>query len=252
MSSNELGTPASQIQQVISEVQKPTEFPLEVKLETGQIYRGQTPQDVLDQIVNAQTEATRTIRAREAEMAGLRQELESVKQQIPKPPANASDAEKQQYYQTWAQDPKQALMMQLGEMIGVKPERVVEVLKRSVEGSTVNSAADEFLGRCPDFPRTNEAGQLMHAAIKSRFGEGPDATTADNLELVYHDLVRNGRIAPGMAPIQSTSQPYQPIPNIRGNSAPPNPVNDIMAQAQTMKLDDLKVVLERLKAQGLQ
>ncbi|WP_159216171.1 hypothetical protein, partial [Klebsiella pneumoniae] len=75
-------------------------FPLEVAIPgTPQVFRGKTPQDVLNQLVTAQTNATQAIHQARQEAQQARAEAEALRGQIPPPPPpDASDAEKQAYY----------------------------------------------------------------------------------------------------------------------------------------------------------
>lgn len=236
-----------QIQQAINATTQGV--PLEVRLETGQVYRGATPQDVLNQLVAAQTEASRTITSERAERARIEHELATVKAQIPAPPVDASDAEKQAYYQKWAQNPDEALQEQFGKMLGIPASKVTEVLKRAVNTTVVNSAADEFMARYPNFPPA--ASQLMNQRLKERFGESMDATTADNLELVYGELVRTGRITPEPLSATGVSHPYTAVANLRGQQAPPNPMNQVLSDFASLPLDKMREALERMQAQGI-
>lgn len=250
MSTNQ--PPEQQIQQAINQVQQPNNgFPLEVAIPgTPQVFKGTTPQEVLDQLVRAQAEATATIRQAREEAATYKTQVEELKTKIPPPPVDATEAERQKYYQTWSQDPDEAMRLSLAKVIGVSPDKVADVLKRAIEGGVVNTAADEFLARCPDFPQTPQNAALIKQTLAERYGTSMEAATADNLELVYHQLRREGKIVPNNLPIQSNVQPNMVIPNIRGGSAPQNPVNDILMQAHAMPIDKLKEVIDRLSVQA--
>jgi hypothetical protein len=257
MSSNQPpGTPdpiAAVINQVQTESKVPANapIPLEVNLSTGQVYKADNPQDLLNKLAYAQEEATRTIRSREAENAELRTENANLKSKVtpPAPPDAAATAKANEYYQTWAANPAKATEMALAESLGVSPDKVVGLLKTAIEGQAVSSASTEFLSRCPDFPETPQNAQLIRNALVGRFGTGPGAMSADNLELVYHGLVRDGKITPNAMQPTGFTQQNHPVPNIRGGSAPPDPVNEVMAQAHTMSLEDLKKVIDRASAQ---
>ena len=246
---NPPGTPvADPIQQAIDQIAKPA-APIEINLSTGQVYKGATHEDVLRTLASAQEEATRTIRAREAENAELRNRMAAVEAQIPKPQPDTSAVKDAAYYETWAKDPAEATRMQLAEMLGIPKENVVDVLKAVVENGVVTKAADEFIMRNPDFPQSPASAALMKETLKQRFGQTINNTTADNLELVYGQLKREGKLQPVYPQTQSIASPNQVMPNLRGGGAPPNPVNDVMAQAQSMPLDKLKEVIDRLNAQ---
>lgn len=246
--------PEQQIQQAIEQVKTEQQLnknggmPLEVTLETGEKYVGTTPQELLDKLVQGKTEASKAIKAERDRNAELQAQISMLQQQIPQ--ASPSDADKQRKiqdrYKTWSENPTEATKQDLADLLGVPVERVVDVMREAIGSSVVNKAADEFLARCPDFPQTPQTASLMRDELSRRYGTTPDAASADNLELVYHQLVREGRIQPqAMAP-SALMNANTPIPNLRGGSAPPNPVNDLIAQARTMPLEQLKQVLDRL------
>lgn len=238
-----------QIQQALNDVTtKKNEFPLEVTIPGPhpQVFKGTTPQEVLDKLIAAQSQATQTIQETRAQAEQFKTELEQLKAKIPPPPVNANEEQKKRYYETWGQDPKQALMLQLSELLNVAPEQVPSVMRRAVENGVVGSAAEEFLSRTPAYPQTAQANELMRQRLMERYGTTADAATADNLIVVYHDLVNEGRIVPNQIPIQGVMTPNTPMPNLRGSSAPPNPVNDFLLQAREMPLEQLKAAIDKL------
>lgn len=241
-----------QIQQAISETAKPQQgVPLEVHLPTGEVFKGTTPQEMLDKLVASKTEATRTIQAERARIQQLEEELRQAR--TPPPDADA-DARRQlalQYYETWAKDPTEATKIQMSQLLGVPAEQVADVLKAAVSNSSVRGATEEFIARYPDFPQSPQTAEMMKQALRDRFGEGLHVATADNLELVYNDLRRQGKITPSAMVPTATMNASTPPPNLRGAGAAPNPVNDVLAQFQNMSVDDMKKTLDRLYAQGV-
>ena len=247
---NPPGTPgADQIQQAIDQIAKPSSTPLQVNLQTGEVYKGDTPEDLLSKLVASKEEATRTIRAREAEMNDLRGQMAELQARIPQPPPDQSQTKDNEYYETWAKDPDEAARMQLSKMLGIPKDKVVDVLKTVVKDGLTTKAADEFVMRNPEFPQSQESAAIITQMLAQRFGQTIESTTADNLELVYHQAVREGRLQPRQLQTQRIEQPNQVMPNLRGGSAPPNPVNDVMSQFNSMSLEQMKATLERLSNQ---
>lgn len=250
---NPAGIPpgTDQIQQAIDTIVKPSgTFPLEVDLGTGEIFKGATPEDLLNKLVAAKAEATRTIRSRDAELADLRTRQADLEARIPPPAVDPSQAKDNAYYEMWAKDPDEAARMQLSKMLDIPKDQVVDVLKSIVRDGVTTKAADEFVMRHPDFPQSPQSAGIMTDMLARRFGQTINSTTADNLELVYHQAIREGRLQPQQLQTQGIHNPNPVMPNLRGGSAPPNPANEIMSAAQTMKLEDLKAVIDRLSTQG--
>ncbi len=241
-----------QIQQAINEVQaenKSTPFPLEVTIPgTPTKFTGSTPQEVLDQLVNAQSHATRTIAEERAKRAELEARLVEMERRQPPPEPNADQARIQERYNLWAKNPTEATKQDLADMLGVPADRVIDVMKEAIGSSIVNKSAGEFIERYPDFPQTEANARMMRDGLAAKYGKSLEAATADNLEVVYHQLVREGRIQPQALPVQGLNNPTQPMPNIRGGSAPPDAELDLRRKAYTMPLNELKAVVDRLGA----
>ena len=242
-----------QIQQAIEQVQQNANLtknggiPLEVRLETGQVYTGTTPQEVLDKLVAAQTEASRTLTARNQELEALRHEVTTLKQATPPPAPTDKQTRVAEYYSKWSEDPTEATKMVLADMLGLPADVAVPVLQQAVSNSIVDAASNEFKTRCPDFPENAQNAAMLARAVEQKYGKSLAAASADNLEIAYHELVRNGHITPNALPTAGIAQPNQVLPNLRGNSANPNPVVDVLSQARTMPLDQLKQVIENLQ-----
>src|SRR6185436_15010183 len=162
-------------------------IPLEVKLPTGEIYRGSTPQEVLDQMIAGKVEANRYIEQQKRQNA-----------EYSRPTPSADEAEQQRKiqarYTTWAQNPTEATRQDLADLLGVPADKVVDVMKQAITNSTVSSATEEFMNRVPNFPNNPQTAQMMNATLRRRFCSGMEAATADNLELAYNELVRTGQI----------------------------------------------------------
>lgn len=256
MSSNQPPNPEQQIQQAIERVasesalNQPGAFPLEVSIPgTPQKFTGNTPQEVLDQLVNAQANATRTIAEERTKRAELESQLTQLRAATPAPPADDQKARIEDRYNTWAKNPTEATKQDLADLLGISPDRVIDVMKEAIGGGVVSRAADEFTMRCPDFPQTPQNAAMMKNALSARFGASMEAASADNLEIVYHQLVREGRITPNGLPAQRLENAVQPVPTLRGGSAPPSPLQDVYSQAHQMPLDQLRQVIDRLYSQ---
>lgn len=235
------GTPGPEdIQRAINDATTKNDFPLEVKLETGQVYRGSTPQDVLNALVKAQEEASRTIKARETEMGQLREKVGELEAKIPPPPQDPHKAQNEQFFAQLAEKPTEAIINTFADKMGIPPDQLVPMLQKTIRGYAASSGAEEFMSRVPEYPRTPEAGQMMKDALGNR------EPTADNLELAYHQLRREGRIQPAYVPPTQIMNPNQPMPVLRGSAVPPTQAMDAIAKAQTMDLNQLKQVIEQL------
>lgn len=258
MSSNP-PNPEQQIQQVINDVNKdaqlakPGAFPLEVAIpDTPNVFRGATPQEVLDQLVRAQSESFKALQSERQRIAELQTQVTTLQQQQVKPePVNDHAIKVQERYNLWAKNPTEATKQDLAELLGVPADRVIDVMKKAIEGTTVQTAAQEFIARTPGYPVDDpQVATLMRQRLQQKYGMGMDAATADNLIVVYHDLVNEGRISPAPIPTSGITNGNAPLPHVRGGSAPANPVNDVLSNFRNLSLDQMKEAINRLSAQA--
>ncbi len=245
--------PPDPIQQVIENVNTNEQLkgmPLEVAIPgTPQVFKGNTPQELLDQMVRAQAEGTRTIAETRQQVKQLEAELAAARQ-VQAPPPTPGAKNNDEYFKTWAENPNQALKRQLAEEFGLPEDKVIPMLKRGLETSVVNAAAEEFISRCQDFPQSPQSAELMRNKVAQRFGVTADAANADNLELAYHELVREGKLVPNQIPTSGILNQSTPLPNLRGGSVPASPVTDVMAQFGKMTADQMKEAIEKMAAMG--
>ncbi len=246
--------PPDPIQQVIENVNTAAKISengvIEIAIpDSPQVFKG-TPQELLDQFVKAQTNATQTIKSERQEKEQLRQELANMRAQQVQPPPPPGAKNNDEYFKTWAENPNQALKRQLAEEFGLPEDKVIPMLKRGLETSVVNAAAEEFISRCQDFPQSPQSAELMRNKVAQRFGVTADAANADNLELAYHELVREGKLVPNQIPTSGLMNQNQPLPNLRGGSVPASPVTDVMAQFGKMTADQMKEAIEKMAAMG--
>ena len=248
-------TPEQQIQQAINETKAPT--PIEVRLDTGQVYKGANPQEVLDQLVRAQTEASRHITQQKAQLAEYQTQLEQLKaQQQPAQVVPAQDAA-QQYLQNWATNPIETNKQEIAKAFGVTPEQLPQLVnefKAVTSRSKVDMAAAQFQSDHPEYPNTPEANLAMKQALMERYGPSNiqnAMTDPDRLEATYQHLVRQNRIQPNQMPPQGNMAPNVPLPNMRGNSVPPQQQTTMMMDFMQMSLEDQKKTLEKLHNAGL-
>ena len=238
-----------QIEQVIKEVKTAPQgggMPLEVTLPTGEVYKGTTPQELLDRVVAGKVEANNHLRQQKEENRRLQEQLAAAVAPKPSESEAATARKIQERYATWAQNPTEATRQDLAELLDVPADRVIDVLRRAITQSTAGGASEEFMARYPEFPNTKESAMAMNAKLRQKFGAGLDAATADNLELAYNELRREGVITPNMMQPSGFSQQNAALPNLRGSSAPANPVNDSLQNFSNMSLDQMKTTIERL------
>src|SRR3990167_9394249 len=81
----------------------------EIKLETGQVYKGSSDDELLQQLKQAQEHSSRHIKEQKDELERTRQELQQVRQAIPPPPKTDENTySPEKYWEIWKENPLEA------------------------------------------------------------------------------------------------------------------------------------------------
>lgn len=240
-----------QANQVLTQVQQPPTPPvpkIRIETKTGRVYEGATQDEVLQKLVEAQDNAVVTIKQ-------MNDRLNQMQQQPPAPPAPPQPAPQKtfqdQYFEIWQRDPIAADRYAASVRLGVPMEQVDQVERQTMQSAAIaqqNSAASEFIQRCPDYPEGDkEVAAAMGKRLLERYpGQVP---TADHLELVFNDLVRNGVVTPREIPITGNEGGPRPLPTL-GSSAQA-PTVDFERQFRGLSTEQMKKAIEELHAKGL-
>ena len=205
-------------------------IPLEVKLKTGQVYRGNTPQELLAEMAKAQENSS--VRVKE-----LSDEVERLKTQAPaqQQPPDENQWSPQTYFDIWQKDPLQA------EEYKAKFDPKARQLEALMGRMQQTSELDNFKANVSFYPSADEAQAFADEFTKARL-----APTAANFELVFWRMQNQGKLAPPQAQVK----PHQaPPPHIGGGSAPQQ---GMISEADFARLGSEKqaLVLAELKARG--
>ena len=238
-----------QAQQVIQQVQQTTNknAPIRIETKTGAVFEGQTQEEVLQKLVQSVESGSTHIKELRGEISTLRNQVQQAPSSTP-PPGQKSIQD--EYFEIWQKDPVAADRFAAAARLGVPIERVDQIERETIQAAAraqQQSAATEFMARCPDFPENDPAAaQAIAQRLQQRFpGQVP---TADHLELVYNDLVRTGSITPRDIPIAEVVNPATPLPRL-GTSQQQQTV-DFERQFRSLSADQQKKVIEELAARG--
>ncbi len=218
-----------------------------VETKTGAVFEGSSEQEVLQKLVQSVESGSEHIKQLRGEVGQLKQQV----QQAPQPQQPAGQKTVQdQYWEIWQKDPILADRFAESVRLGIPIEQVDQIQRQTMQSAATSqqqAAAAEFMSRCPDYPEGDVlAAQAISQRLQQRFpGQMP---TADNLELVYNDLVRAGTIAPRDIPISEIQNPAVPLPRL-GGTQQQQPV-DFERQFRELKPDQMKKVIEELRAKG--
>jgi len=211
-------------------------IPLEVKLTTGQVYHGSTPQELLDQLVKAQENSSMALKQTKDELAQIRAEQVQRVQEAQHVQADNeySDGE---YYKLFAENPRKAQEY----LDRFDPEK--QEYKQTIEGMRRQSEIDRFKANVGFAPTQEEA-----VLFGQEFAAAKMEPTANNLELMFYRLVNQGKIR---APqISGVSGQQAPPPNLGGGSTGMGGGGFDMAAFRQLPADQQKQVIEKLRAQG--
>lgn len=246
----------TQLQQVIKDVQQPANVtPIEIRTDTGQVFKGSSMDDLIQQMKKSIESGTVTIRDKNVELEQLRQ----AQQQTPTvPQAPVSDDERinQTYWTKWQRSPIEAQNYLDSVRLNIPEEQVPNVLRGTLAQTQVSlqqQAGSDFQQRCPDFPNHNsEAIPLLISTMQQKYANRPapaDASElADRLETTYGQLVRSGRLTPADLPIDAG--PGSGIPSL-GPSGQGRNIDAMNEQNfRQLTTEQMKAAIERLQAQG--
>lgn len=198
---------------------QPSQF--QVRIRTGQVFSGATPQEAADK----------------AQAYFDRLQSESVRgyeggqpQPQPQSQPQAPTWDDAKWYETLGRNPREAIKLALEDYFGI--DDPASALSRSYDISIQVSdriATAEFMANNQDFPASPESAAILVKRLAADNAE----LTSWNMEVAYRQLVREGVLAP----IQQSAAPGQPAtpptPNpqeppqrpydSRGAGAPPSP-----------------------------
>ena len=234
-----------QLRAAVEAAQKPSPAAteVEVKLATGQVYRGKTQEEVIQQLVHAQEEASKTIKAKSDENKRL-SELAQQAQTPPKPaePANGG-FNNTEYWRLMEADPLAALNYELKHVFGMDVQELKSAIQEgheTTEQLRQHSAVALFMHRHPEWPSTEESSQLLLERLQER--QLP--LTTDSLELSFYSLVNEGKLK-AEKPQEQSSAVNLPPPTLSGTGAgAPEP--SIIEQAERMDSKQLEDLVTRL------
>lgn len=194
---------------------QPSQF--QVRVRTGQVFSGATPQEATDK----------------AQAYFDRLQSESVRGYEGQPPPaqtqpQAPTWDDAKWYETLGRNPREAIKQALEDYFGI--DDPASALSRSYDISIQVSdriATAEFMANNQDFPASPESAAILVKRLAADNAE----LTSWNMEVAYRQLIREGVLAP----IQQTAasgQQQQAAPNpqepqhpydSRGAGAPPSP-----------------------------
>jgi hypothetical protein len=235
-------------------VYKAADGQFEIKLETGETFRGANAEELANNIAAAKTHATRAIELRDRENAELRQRVAERSDQPPQPPAadpektaaeqpQPFDAEK--YFEMLDRDPQAALSYAASH--NPHFQRMTMLTEQFADLMAVTA----FHHSTPNFPsHDNEvAGKLLDRIVQS----GKDLTP-QNLTTEWQGMLARGEAQPYTRPVETPAAPAAPETPAPPPPPPPGGETDASGAiaddaAYTMPLDDLKAQIAKLSAE---
>lgn len=211
-------------------------IPIEVKLKTGQIYKGM-PRDVIDALARsheANSEYSQQLKAEQARMAA---ELNELKRQQATPPAREDEYTDEQYYKLFQESPRKA-QEYLDRFDPVKQEMV-----NTLDAVKKRGELERFQSSVGFFPADNEKVAFANEFVAS--GLEPNSA---NYELVYWRMQNSGKLNPPAITGMDRTPP--PPPNFRGGNGTGPQQSFDTAQFENLPKEQMRQVMENLKQQG--
>jgi hypothetical protein len=214
--------------------QPPEEYKVEIE---GQVFKGASEKEVLDKLVKAQENATRTIREERQRSKELQQQLERSK---PIATSDTNGTTNGEY------DPKKYLAMwESGDFIGAENYNLqhnptVQRVLSVVEAIERNTIVDRFNSMNPDFTRSAENGDLLVREVE-RLGGNPEDPL--HLSAAWTSLKESGKVTVQEdEPARERPKP-PPSPRARGGNGLSS---SAVAEAEQMSTEDLDKYLRKV------
>ena len=220
-----------------AEMQAEKEKGFEIKLSSGEVFKGANAEEVAQKLADSKLAATEAIRDRERQIRERDAELASLRSTQKPAPRGDNKFDTNKFYETLASDPASALDSYLAYRLGIPETEVADALAFQRDTVAVVSAHLEtakFNSRHPDAPAGNEFADTMISAMKE---SGRD-WTADNLSLVYRDLVDAGKVKPVARQAAESPRPGNVAPDI-GSSAPGGN-NDLVGRFEQLSTEEME------------
>ena len=222
-------------QQTAPQATEPVERDFSVFLQTGQTYKGKTKDELIQELVKAQENASRRI-AELSHQLPAQQPVQQVQQQ--------PTFDQQKYYQMLAENPVAANSY----LLEFTPEAVQlrEQLEQISQFNNVlqeQTAVNQFKAETPDFPVQQDVANKFEE-VWNQFGL--PITTA-NLKLVHAYCLREKVYEPYQQQQQQTIQMHQPLPSLSGLPAGGQATQQI--DPNTMTTEQLAQVIKALNRQ---
>ena len=236
---------AAEVQQAIDQVASTAaladpKVPIEVKLKTGQVYRG-LPNEVLNTLVHSQEEASRTIKQQKDELARVQQELQQVRQaqqQAAQPPVREDVYDANTYYEKFQKDPLEA-QQYLDRFDPTK-----QAIHQTLENLNRKAELERFQNTVGFYPNDAERAAFANEFVASKL-----EPNAANYELVYWRMANTGKIS--AKPVTGVDAFAPPPPVLRSSAAAaPSAQPFDIGQFESLPPDQQAQVIQRLKSQG--
>jgi hypothetical protein len=214
----------------VTAAEAPKEF--SVTTETGQVYKGKTQEEVLQQLVKAQTHATKTIAQQKRDMEELQAKLAAQVQAPTKPAVVAgqrmTQEQKKQYYELLESDPVEASMyldsFRQDYQFIYNTAQYVELARQTSQFETTH----------PEFPNNDPTAV---EALQGRMKDKP--WNYENLVVAADSLYRDGTIKPAQSRSEEvTLTTPAPAPVLGGSGASPS--FDVVDQFAKLPLDQME------------
>ena len=220
----------------------------QASLPTGQVYRGKTQADLLNEVVKGQYNSSLTIQQKEQELGETRRVLEQVTRQQQEYDRQYQEAQRQEgnqfdeaqfnqkFWELINTRPLEAMDYGFRTYFGVQDPRGT-FQKSAIVSEFVSDAVAtrEFLRDNPDFPANAKNSDIL---VEETLNRGWDLSSF-NLEKTWKDLRRENVIAPMSQEdvAREQSQFNTQIEGRGGNTPPPSPDSSQRSDAGTNDAD---------------
>lgn len=212
----------------------------EVKLATGQVYRG-TPEQIIGELTKAQTNASLALQE-------LKRQNEALAQQVPRQPqGQPAEFDAKHYWELMEKDPRLGNRYAWAADLGIPEDQVSQALSFAVQTATEvqrDRHLVAFYAQTPEYDANPDNAQLLI----DRLQQSARPPTADNLKLSFMELVTEGRMKALEAPVAPETGPREAIPpSLAGGPSEYGGATDVLAEKiMTGSEDEVEALVRKM------
>lgn len=213
-----------------------------------QVFYYDTPEELQEKFVNAQTHATAKIRELSGRLTTAEQQLAATNQAIA---SGNNGVDRGDFFETFYKDPREAGKQLLSDIFGAPIDAVINdyatVVRPAAQRSNIAAVDNEFVRQHPELMEVSQQDDLHNAtAIRNIIIERGWNYDVDTLNDAYTIAAQQGQLKLHRINVQPSSSALPSVPTtVTRPSSQPNTSESEQKFYQTAKLSDMRAYIEK-------